>query len=456
MRLVLLFIIVLSFSFSAAAQEAQPNVACSIAGSVVRSGGPEITGKSYLLICDGANWVSLAEYSDTGATLSQIDYDSGSCTASKEGRLRYDSSGNLWEYCRSNAWSEIGGDSAIAGSDGEIQFNSSNNFGSSPNLIWDDSNLRLGVGVPTPDAAVDVAGGIKLGFDDDICAPAKAGTIRYSSGQNVNSFTSPGTTTYTVPPSGISNVTIEVFGAGGSGGNTSSSGGGGGGGGGSQVIRQSGSLLYIAAGGGGGGAGDAGDGGGGGGFARATFGVSASQVFDVYVGGGAQTCSGSTGGNGGAYNGGAGGSSSNPGASSTYGGGGGGGFNDNGGSSVYGGGGGGGGNSNGANSTYGGGGGAEPGRSPGTSTYGLAGLATGEGGGGGTFVEGSGTSVTEIDGATANSSTGGAAANSGPGTGGNGTCSGGTGGDGMVIITELGTNALQFCDGSAWQSLQVQ
>ena len=110
MRHLSVWILILVFTvFPAFAQEAQPGDACALAGSTVNSGGPEITD-GYFLVCDGANWVSLIEYKDAGQILTQIGYDSGVCTAAKDGRLRYNSSSSVaFEYCDGGAtsWESI-------------------------------------------------------------------------------------------------------------------------------------------------------------------------------------------------------------------------------------------------------------------------------------------------------------------------------------------------------------
>lgn len=63
-------------------------------------------------ICDGTNWKNVGEvdYSGSGArTNMQVGNDSGSCTSAKTGRLRYNSTSDLWEYCSGTTWKSLFG-----------------------------------------------------------------------------------------------------------------------------------------------------------------------------------------------------------------------------------------------------------------------------------------------------------------------------------------------------------
>lgn len=64
------------------------------------------------------------------------------------------------------AWKELasasgGGSTDPEGSNGEIQFNNNGVFGASPNMHWDDTNERLGIGQPTPTEVLEVVGNVK-------------------------------------------------------------------------------------------------------------------------------------------------------------------------------------------------------------------------------------------------------------------------------------------------------
>jgi hypothetical protein len=64
----------------------------------------------------------------------------------------------------SQQWVEVGAASAAAsGTDGAIQFASGGTFSSdASNLVWDDTNNRLGIGTTTPAYKLDVAGDIHI------------------------------------------------------------------------------------------------------------------------------------------------------------------------------------------------------------------------------------------------------------------------------------------------------
>jgi hypothetical protein len=51
-----------------------------------------------------------------------------------------------------------GGTGSPAGSNGQVQFNSSGSFGADSNFFWDNTNKRLGVGTSSPSYLLDVAG----------------------------------------------------------------------------------------------------------------------------------------------------------------------------------------------------------------------------------------------------------------------------------------------------------
>ena len=57
--------------------------------------------------CDGTTWKNLREIDDSGSgarTRLQIANDTGSCTAAKTGRLRYNDGTDTWNYCDGSSW----------------------------------------------------------------------------------------------------------------------------------------------------------------------------------------------------------------------------------------------------------------------------------------------------------------------------------------------------------------
>jgi hypothetical protein len=56
-----------------------------------------------------------------------------------------------------------GGGGTPAGSTNEIQYNNAGAFGANSNLVWDNTNSRLGIGIATPTAKVEVIGAAASG-----------------------------------------------------------------------------------------------------------------------------------------------------------------------------------------------------------------------------------------------------------------------------------------------------
>ncbi len=81
-----------------------------------------------------------------------------------------------------SASGNLGGASAAAGSDGEVQFNDGGSMGASSNLFWDNANGWLGVGISTPGAPIHTTGDIIVGNSFSFCSAAYSGAIRYNGG----------------------------------------------------------------------------------------------------------------------------------------------------------------------------------------------------------------------------------------------------------------------------------
>ncbi len=96
----------------AIAQETQPGDACTVAGEIRVTGGPEqsavpANSVGQMLICDGATWNMVAKYGQDGSTSLRVGPDFG-CNATKKGRMRYDANRN-WEFCNGKAWKPFQG-----------------------------------------------------------------------------------------------------------------------------------------------------------------------------------------------------------------------------------------------------------------------------------------------------------------------------------------------------------
>ena len=98
-----LFSLILLWAVYALAAETQPGNACATAGLIQQTGGPEQI-PARLLICDGANWQTLAEQGTDGRMLVQFGNDTGTCTAAKTGRLKFVGGSTPWYYCDGSVW----------------------------------------------------------------------------------------------------------------------------------------------------------------------------------------------------------------------------------------------------------------------------------------------------------------------------------------------------------------
>lgn len=80
--------------------------ACTTAGVMARVGGPEITSPNggNWIICNGSNWIESWNFGRNARSSIQFDYDTGSCTAAKTGRIRYHSGANQWSFCNGTIW----------------------------------------------------------------------------------------------------------------------------------------------------------------------------------------------------------------------------------------------------------------------------------------------------------------------------------------------------------------
>ena len=75
--------------------------------------------------------------------------------------LKWNNSASEWQAMADNNSGGGGGGGTPAGSTGQIQFNSGGSFGADSNLVWDDSNNRLGIG-GSPSQALHVQDGSAL------------------------------------------------------------------------------------------------------------------------------------------------------------------------------------------------------------------------------------------------------------------------------------------------------
>lgn len=138
MKKILLFLLcaLILMPLKAKAQEG-PTVgaACTTAGVMARVGGPEITSPSggNWIICNGSTWVETWNFGRNAKSSIQVDYDSGTCTTAKTGRIRYHSVANQWSFCNGTIW-------ALMARDGE----SCNIWDKAPGYVCPDGSVFAG------------------------------------------------------------------------------------------------------------------------------------------------------------------------------------------------------------------------------------------------------------------------------------------------------------------------
>lgn len=99
---------------------------------------------------------------------------SETCSPSFSGAIRYN--GTAIEMCNGSFWGPLAQPSGPIGS---IQFNGGAGFMGTSGLQWDNSNMRLGIGTPNPQAGIEVVGGNPT---------TPVGIIRASSSQSAPIF----------------------------------------------------------------------------------------------------------------------------------------------------------------------------------------------------------------------------------------------------------------------------
>lgn len=124
-------------------------------------------GIGYFLVCDGSNWQEVMTFSTVGGDImfnsgalpaapvhidgEVIVNESGlSCSATTEGAIRYNNTGQVHDFCNGTSWAGIGGVGGIwtAGTGDIIYYNS--------------GTPLVGIGTVTPGNALDVVGTVQL------------------------------------------------------------------------------------------------------------------------------------------------------------------------------------------------------------------------------------------------------------------------------------------------------
>jgi len=118
LRVLAMTIVVMILSFPAAADPA-PGDSCSLANAYILSGGPENSGKAYLMTCQSSVWVRMIETSTVGyvgiqqaVPVTPLDVGGAvklgtsaqTCNGTIAGALRWNGGLACVEYCNGTAW----------------------------------------------------------------------------------------------------------------------------------------------------------------------------------------------------------------------------------------------------------------------------------------------------------------------------------------------------------------
>jgi hypothetical protein len=78
------------------------------------------------------------------------------------GDVYYNTADGVFRFHQNGAWTGMGGAGGVAGTAGQLQFNSGSGFGADTNLVWDSVNDRLAIGKAAANFTLDVAGTVRI------------------------------------------------------------------------------------------------------------------------------------------------------------------------------------------------------------------------------------------------------------------------------------------------------
>lgn len=125
----------------------------------------------------------------------QTAYATCAGPAGNAGDIIYASNYNAMAFCNGTTWTSMAGGVSVtvntsgggtanpAGSTGDVQFNTANALDADTgNFFWDKTNHRLGIGTNTPNAPIQVAGGLSVGTASSTLYQPNGQTLQINGG----------------------------------------------------------------------------------------------------------------------------------------------------------------------------------------------------------------------------------------------------------------------------------
>ncbi len=185
------------------------------------SGGAQLTQANLNSLFTGSSYTNLQSVSSgnftpqssTGATDLPNYTTASPPTSPTSGSVWFDSTAKLIKFYDGTTTQTLPTSTSTApsGAAGAVQLSGGSNFSSdATNFYWDSTNHELGVDTNTPQAALDVNGGVRMGMTSASCTSTNKGTVRYNTTTNILEFCN-GTAWNTVQAAACSSATPAAF-----------------------------------------------------------------------------------------------------------------------------------------------------------------------------------------------------------------------------------------------------